>query len=131
MQNVADLPFACSRCGHRQAADERCQRCDNELVQDLRASRTHHYLRDVETRWRARRHARFLAIAAAAGVVVNVLVLVLFTSHRTSSARLLISGFVVAILVDGALEATIGRRRLFPYLDDVEREVAATRSVGR
>lgn len=92
------------------------------MVQDLRERRTHYFLRDLEARWQRRRHARFLAISAMVGLVVGVLTMI---SAGVGMIGTIISGIAVAIAVDGLLEVTLGKRRLFPYLDQVEAEYEA------
>lgn len=95
------------------------------MVQDLRERRTHYFLRDLEARWQRRRHARFLTISALVGLVVGVLTMI---SAGVGMAGTIISGMVVAIAVDGLLEGTLGKRRLFPYLDQVEAEYSLAAS---
>ena len=92
------------------------------MVQDLRERRTHYLLRDLEARWQRGRHARFLAISAMVGLIVGVLTMITSGVGLTGTA---ISGIVVAIAVDGLLEVTLGKRRLFPYLDQLDAEYDA------
>ncbi len=116
------MDFACSRCGGRQAEDTTCGGCGNIVVQDLRSANARRMLYDVESRWQRARHGTFVAISAAVGVVLWIGLAILDSDLGLLRPAIALS---VAVGITIAFEATLGKRRKFPYLDDYEYAPAA------
>lgn len=132
------MHFACSRCAHRQAEDAQCAGCGNDVVQDLRDRNGRRVLREAESRWQRKRHARFISIGALVGLLLFMGVvyvsLVLAPGELGESAEAYgraaydANGFAASIAAGGGiatiaiLEATLGSRRRYPYLDDYENQ---------
>lgn len=128
--------------------DDCCRNCGNEIVHDLRESRTRYMFRDLEARWQSKQHGRFIKAGAIAGVITLVLMIALMSTcmnsqpqpdrsrvsvatqrvrdradARTTWGWMKIVGgvtFCVAFGVMTGATAIFGRRRRFPYVDEYE-----------
>ena len=115
------MHFACSRCAHRQAADEACANCNNDVVQDLRESNVRYFLHEVESRWQRKRLGQCITVGALLGMAVLVVSHVLMANPDGTFARWpMILGIATGIMVSSALSYMLGRKRWFPYLDEYD-----------
>lgn len=127
--------------------DDACRGCGNDIVHDLRESKTRYMFADLEARFRSKQHGRCIKIGAVAGVVaLFIMVALMFTSMGSNSEPdrpvsaavqrahdraeneslkrwvVLVAGVTgsVAAATMGAATAVLARRRKFPYLDEYD-----------
>ncbi len=77
-------------------------------------------LSENESRWRTARHRRILSVAAVVGTVVFFAAFSLAVAFEINGKLAALAAMGAGLVVAAALEATVGRKRKFPYLDEYD-----------